>query len=65
MSKTSLLSYHKDHGTFAAHATRLSSIWLIVHKLVHFPVKSGCCLTLSLPVADLLAANTYTHCAIG
>jgi hypothetical protein len=46
-------------------ATHLSSILLIVHKLVHFPAKSGCCLTLSLPAADLSAASTSTHCAIG
>jgi len=45
-------------------ATHLSSVLLIVHKHVHFPVKSGCCLTLSLPVADPSAANTSTHCAI-
>lgn len=46
-------------------ATHLSSVLLIVHKHVHFPVTSGCCLTLSLPVADLSAANTSTHCTIG
>ena len=70
----SAVGYNLTHPFYLSMSTTVPSQHIATHlssfslanftETCTFPAKSGCSLTISVPVADLLAAGTSAHCAI-